>query len=482
MLDKDKPTNNTSKSTDEKKILVVDNITNTPKPSKSEPSLSKPSLSKDNAAKSGKDKSSIKSSTQSTNKTSVKNSARTNTEAKQKISKLAILALLISGVAIAGSAGHFLWQQQKMAANTAEQKSQTTQTLQDNKQRVKQELSATFASQLQAQQQQLNAQLQQYTQQADSFNQNKIVQLSDKIALLEQSIQQREPSDWLIHEAEYLIRIAARTMWLEQDTKAAIGLLKEADDRLAELQQPKYLPIRALIHQDIEALGLMPSLDNQNAILSLMALNKQVSSLPLAGVDLSETISESKQENLELSDDINDWKSNLGKTWDKFFNDFIVVRRRTGNVEPLIAPEQQGKLKQSLSLKVQLAQWAASEQKAEIYQQTLNDTQVSLNQFFDMEDTASKNFYQAIEQAKQHLISYDYPSDLGSLNAIKQLMNQQAKLESKAKGINTGTTLKESNAELETKRESGAQEPNPKESNKSSDVGNKQNTTDEDSI
>jgi uroporphyrin-3 C-methyltransferase len=443
MLDKDKPiNNNTSKSTEEKKVLVVDSTTNTSKASKSEPSLSKSSTAKSSTAKSStaesiKDKPSTKSSsTQPTSKTSIKNSdinsknstrtsTNTSNEAKQKVSKLAILALLISGFAIAGSTAHYVWQQQQNAVNIAAQESQTAQAIQDNKQRVKQELSATFSSQLQAQQQQLNAQIQQYTQQASSLNQNKIVQLTEKVALLEQSIQQRDPSDWLIHEAEYLIRIAARTMWLEQDTKSAIGLLKEADSRLAELQQPKFLPVRALIHQDIETLALMPTLNTQNAILSLMALNKQVSSLPLAGVDLSEIIGEPKQENLKLSDDISDWYSNLGITWDNFFKDFIVVHRRVGNVEPLMAPDQQAHVKQNLSLKIQLAQWAASEQKTKIYQQTLIDIQESLNQFFDMKETANKNFYQALEQAKLHIINYDYPSDLASLNAIKHLINQQ---------------------------------------------------------
>jgi uroporphyrin-3 C-methyltransferase len=429
MLDKDKSTDNKiSKDSGDKKALVVDNSTN---------AAEKKSTATDNVkadnAKAKKADSNKKPFASTSTKAPVQKAARnspnsvnTISSSQQKVSKLAVLALLISGIAVAGSIGHYVWQQQQASLNTTAQHNKTTQALQDNSARIKQELSAVFSSQLQNQQQ-FNAQLKKYTQQASTINQDKITLLNNKVILLEQSLQQREPSDWLIHEAEYLIRIAARTMWLEQDTKAAMGLLKEADHRLAELQQPKYLPIRALIHQDIETLALMPTLDNQNAILSLMALNKQVSTLPLAGVDLTKTIGDSAPENVALSDDINDWKSNLRKTWDKLFNDFIVVRRRTGTVEPLMAPEQQAHLKQNLSLKIQLAQWAASEQKSEIYQQTLLDIQEWLHQFFDMNDAANEIFYQALEQSKQHLISYDYPSDLASLHAIKHLINQSIK-------------------------------------------------------
>ena len=82
----------------------------------------------------------------------------------------------------------------------------------------------------------------------------------------------------------------------------------------------------------------------------------------LADVDLAEALDQTK-EDLALSDNIGDWQENLAKTWHKFLNDFITVRRRTGMVEPLMAPDQQQHLKQNLSLKIQLVQWAASEQK-----------------------------------------------------------------------------------------------------------------------
>jgi len=341
---------------------------------------------------------------------------------KKSSNKKAVVALVIASLSIIVSGGHYIWQQQQTDAKFLTLSQQNQQAIQQSQAQLKNNLTAEFSQQLQ-QQSQATSQSQQSAKQAYIDNTAQIEQLTAQVSQLTQQVSQRQPSDWLIHEAEYLVRVAARTMWLERDTKAAIGLLRDADNRLKELNQPKFLPVRALINEDIESLALMPTLQNQDAILTLMALNKQVPNLTLAGVNLAEALDKTKDD-FTLSDDLNDWQENLAKTWHKFLNDFITVRRRTGMVEPLMAPDQQQHLKQNLSLKVQLVQWAASEQKEDVYQQTLLDIQQWLNEFFDMSLPVNKNFYQSIEQLKQQTIHYDYPSDLRSLAAIKRLLQE----------------------------------------------------------
>jgi uroporphyrin-3 C-methyltransferase len=334
--------------------------------------------------------------------------------------KAATIAIALAAISIFSSIGHYIWQQQQNSAQLLSMKQENQQIIQQSQEQLKDSLTAEFNRQLQ-QQNRLSSQSQQSAKKLHLDSDTQIQRLTAQISQLEQEVSQRQPNDWLIHEAEYLVRVAARTMWLERDTKAAINLLRDADNRLKELDQPKFLPVRALINEDIENLALMPTLKNQEAILTLMALNKQVPTLSLAGVNLAQTL-EKTQEDFVLSDDIGDWQENLAKTWQKFLNDFITVRRRTGMAEPLLAPDQQQHLKQNLSLKIQLVQWAASEQKEKVYQQNLLDIQQWLNEFFDMNLPVNKSFYNAIEQLKKQTISYDYPSDLRSLNAIKRLL------------------------------------------------------------
>ena len=332
--------------------------------------------------------------------------------------KTATIALVIASVSIFASIGHYVWQQQQTSAQLVTLSLQNQQAIQQSQTLLKSSLTAEFNQQLQ-QQHKMVSQSQQSAKQKHIASDTQVQRLTTQINKLTQQVSQRQPSDWLIHEAEYLVRVAARTMWLERDTKAAIGLLRDADNRLKELDSSKFLPVRALINEDIESLALMPTLNNQEAILTLMALNKQVPSLammtPVKAFEQANT-------DVVLSDDIGDWQENLAKTWQKFLNDFITVRRRTGVIEPLMTPEQQQHLIQNLSLKVQLVQWAASEQKEAVYQQNLLDIQQWLNEFFDMNSPVNTRFYNAIEQLKKHTIHYDYPSDLRSLAAIKRLL------------------------------------------------------------
>jgi uroporphyrin-3 C-methyltransferase len=339
----------------------------------------------------------------------------------KKSNKTAMFAITLATVSILSSLGLYTWQKQQNSAQQLILSQENQRAILQSQEQLKNSLTAEFNRQLQ-QQLRTTSQSQQKAQQMHLDSDAQIESLQAQVNQLEQQVSLRKPSDWLVHEAEYLVRIAARTMWLEQDTKAAIGLLRDADNTLKELNQPKFLPVRALINEDIETLALMPTINNQEAVLTLMALNKQIPTLVLSGVNLTAALDTTK-DNLVLSDDINDWQENLAKTWQKFLNDFITVRRRTGMVEPLMTPDQQLHLKQNLSLKIQLVQWAASEQKEDIYQQTLLDIQQWLNEFFDMELAENQKFYQAIEQLKKKTIQYDYPSDLRSSTAIKRLLD-----------------------------------------------------------
>lgn len=357
----------------------------------------------------------------------------TKVTAKKPSNKTATIALVVAILSIFASIGHYVWQQQQNNAQFLTLNQQNQQAIEQGQSELKSSLTAEFNRQLQ-QQNRATSQSQISAKKAHSDSDSQLQQLSAQLSQLEQKMSLRQPNDWLIHEAEYLVRVAARTMWLERDTKAAISLLRDADNRLKELNQPKFLPVRALINEDIESLALMPTLQNQEAILTLMALNKQVPTLVI--ITPEEELEHSK-ENIALSDDIGDWQENLSKTWHKFLKDFITVRRRTGIIEPLMTPDQQQHLKQNLSLKIQLVQWAASEQKEEIYQQTLLDIQQWLNEFFDMNLPVNKRFYQSIEKLKQQTIHYNYPSDLRSLAAIKRLLQEskQGTQPQKAKSV-----------------------------------------------
>lgn len=347
---------------------------------------------------------------------SAKTSATKAAEKPNKLSKTAVFALLIALLAIAASAGHYFWAEQQKA-------------------QFSQQLTSEFQKQLQLNQAQVTKQLQQQTQNSSSQlatikrdiqkdTESETSQLQQQLAQLKQqmaSLSQSQPSDWLLHEAEYLIRVASRSLWLEKDTTAAIGLLHDAERRIQELNDPQFLPLRQIIQQDIASLQLLPKLNTDEVILKLMALSHQIEQLSLAMVKVPD--SNEQASNLELSENASDWRENLAKSWKKFTSDFITVRRRTGNVEPLMSPAFQQNLRENLDLKLQTAIWAASKGNTEIYRQSLTDIQTWLNDYFDMAETSNQNFANTVVAMKNETINVSYPNKLTSLAAIRDILS-----------------------------------------------------------
>ncbi|MAG75942.1 MAG: heme biosynthesis operon protein HemX [Colwelliaceae bacterium] len=337
---------------------------------------------------------------------------RTVTPAKQPVSKTALLALLVALLAVAGLGGGYVWhqQQQQLLVNqlTESFNAQQTQALSQTESQL-----AALINQQSAQSQVNNEQL---VQTAIIPLQQEMLELQ----ALTNTLQQNQPSDWLLQEAEYLIRIAARSMWLEKNGQSAINLLLDADARIKELGNPAFLPVRQAISQDIETLKLLPELATDDVVLKLMALNKQVDSLPIAMAYLPTSLEDEPE--LELSEDIADWRENLRKTWQETLSKFITVKRRTSNVEALLTPTQQQNLRQNIRLKLQLAQWAASQQNSVIFDAAIADAQSWLGEYFDQEDVRVVNFSDSLDSTTNAIISLTLPDTLLSQQAITRAL------------------------------------------------------------
>lgn len=331
-----------------------------------------------------------------------------STSSNPPISKTAVFSLLLSMLTIAAVAALFYWHQQ----HATEQQTVINTQIQQNNEKFGQQVTQLLRQQQLTLQQQLTSAIAEITAQHDA----RIAQLNSQISRLEQS----SPEDWLLHEADYLIRIASRTIWFEHDTQAAINLLKDADERLKALNSTEYLSIRQLIRADIEALKLVPELTTEEATLTLMALGEQVAQLPLAMADIPEPID--SEEDLTLSNNTADWRENLAKTWQRFKQDFITIRRRSGQVEPLMSPAHQQNLKENLSLTLQQAQWAASKENNALYLASLDKAQAWLLTYFDTNEQKTIKFNQALQSLKNETITFQLPSTLQSLDAIKQHM------------------------------------------------------------
>ncbi|QYJ79130.1 uroporphyrinogen-III C-methyltransferase [Shewanella acanthi] len=190
---------------------------------------------------------------------------------------------------------------------------------------------------------------------------------------------QRSPTHWMAAEAEYLVNMAGRKLWLEKDPRTATDLLKSADETIAAMNNPALLPIRKALAKDIAATANMKSVDIDGNVLALDALIEQLDKLPLSRNDGEANA----EEDTTISADVSDWQANLNKTWKAITQDFITIRHRTADAPALLAPDQQWYLVENIRHKLLQSQLALYRYDAASYRQSLMMAKQWLQTYFD---------------------------------------------------------------------------------------------------
>ncbi len=159
-------------------------------------------------------------------------------------------------------------------------------------------------------------------------------ELQEKVATISGS----DAKTWLLAQADFLVKMAGRKLWSDQDVTSAAALLKSADASLADMNDPSLLDVRRAITEDIGTLATLTQVDYDGIILKVNQLSNQVDNLRLADNDTDEAPMD--QNSSELSGSLAEWRQNLAKSWRNFMADFITIRRRDASAEPLLAPNQ----------------------------------------------------------------------------------------------------------------------------------------------
>lgn len=60
---------------------------------------------------------------------------------------------------------------------------------------------------------------------------------------------------WLLAQADFLVKLAGRKLWSDQDVTTAAALLKSADASLADMNDPSLIGARRTITDDIATLS-----------------------------------------------------------------------------------------------------------------------------------------------------------------------------------------------------------------------------------
>lgn len=229
----------------------------------------------------------------------------------------------------------------------------------------------------------------------------------------------QKPSDWLISEANYLANLAARKLFIDKDTTTAAILLEQADAQIARLNDPSLMPLRQAIADDVLELKSIPTIDVQQIVVQLSAVEKIIDTLPLSNSLLTENTDPVKNDT--LSNNVSDWKDNLLSSLKQFSKNFITFRVRDGKTEPLLSPQQDFYLKENIKTKLETAIKAVYNQQQTLYQNSIAMAINWMSQYLERNDPRAQFAINQLQNLYAQNIRIILPTKLNSLDALHQV-------------------------------------------------------------
>jgi uroporphyrin-3 C-methyltransferase len=231
----------------------------------------------------------------------------------------------------------------------------------------------------------------------------------------------RRPADWLLAEADYLVRMAGRKLWLEHDVKTAIMMLQSADSRIQDLDDPSLLPLRAKLAEDLQALQQINQVSTSSIALALGAMLKQVNNLPLAFFKRPENDAVDET----VTGSIDDWRSNLARNWREATKNFFSFKQVTAEIKPFMSEQQQWLSKEQLKFALLQAQIAVLQENTTLYQQSLQTAFGLLIESFDTEKDNVVQFTNSLSNLQRTDFDINYPKQFNVAPLLQDIIEQR---------------------------------------------------------
>lgn len=231
--------------------------------------------------------------------------------------------------------------------------------------------------------------------------------------------------DWLLAEAEYLLKLANQRVLIEKNAEGAAALLAEADAILRDLSDPDLFSIRREVKKDLAALRLTDQVDVEGIYLSLHAMAQQVDSIPLYPsmqqmLDTQALTNEDRVRELTNLDD-KTWYQRVGGWFGQTFKKstaYFRIYTLDEKPKPLMPPEQAGYLQQNLHMMIERAQLALMREQQDVYQQSLAQIKTWIAQYYPR-TKKSEAFVAEINKIEQQNIVREMPDISASLELLQ---------------------------------------------------------------
>ena len=223
-------------------------------------------------------------------------------------------------------------------------------------------------------------------------------------------------ADWLLSEAEYYLQLANAQLQLGRNPTLAAYGLELADERVRQLSDPVYTPVRRALAREIQALRALAATDTEGVSLRLAGISETIDELPLAA----------RIEPVGTSDDTLPapaGEGRLARAWQAVTNvasDLVSVRRTDEAVTPMLSPEASYFLRTNLALKFDVARLALLRGEAQEYTQSLDDAADWLSRYFDVESEAVRSTLASIAELRDTDVRVQFPDITQSLRLLRE--------------------------------------------------------------
>jgi len=267
-------------------------------------------------------------------------------------------------------------------------------------------------------------------QQADQLaaatrKQDELTKQLDEMQQKVAAISGTDAKTWLLAQADFLVKLAGRKLWSDQDVTTAAALLKSADASLGDMNDPSLITARRALTADIASLSTVSQVDYDGIILKVNQLSNQIDNLRLA--DNNDDDSPMDSDSSELSSSLSEWRINLPKSWQNFMDSFITVRRRDETAVPLLAPNQDVYLRENLRSRLLVAAQAVPRHQEETYKQALDNVSTWVRAYYDTDDATTTAFLEEVDKLSQQNITMNVPDKLESQPILEKLMQTRVR-------------------------------------------------------
>jgi uroporphyrin-III C-methyltransferase len=321
---------------------------------------------------------------------------------------LGMLALLVAFAAIGGVAFTW-WQVAEQREVVASQRAAATDRLAEIR-----DLVAASEERLAVQEERLgtlNRDLDERRQRLGSMDEE-LRRVRARLEVLDREDAGPERSPTLA-EIEFLLLLAGRELVLADNPRVALAALREADQRVAGLDEPGLDAVRAAINDDIAAVEAVADVDFEGLAMRLASLARRIDGLPLRA-----SLVPGPQPEQPGDAPPSGWQRLLERV-KSAASALFRIRRSDAPAAPLLAPDEAFFLYRNVELDLKSARLAVLARDPANYGASLESARTALENYFETGDPAVKSLLAAIEELEQRQVAPEWPPIKKSLELLR---------------------------------------------------------------